>query len=220
MKIGVVLNLEIDVPGQKATNKFNSRIIDMDNQFLFIDYPIDEKTGKTAIWSAGKGFSVTYLGKDNAVYQFPSRVVKKLKRNVPALAIYIPEKEHIKRIQRRQFVRIKASIDIAVHSVEDLFAPFQAITLDISGGGLAFIVPKRDILLESGDLLDIWIVLRMQSDQYYYLQIKGEIVNVKHLKNSMKSASVKFLHIDRDTQQRIIRYCFEKQREARRKELS
>ncbi len=52
-----------------------------------------------------------------------------------------------------------------------------------------------------------------------YIHLQGEIIQIYHLKNDFQTASIKFISITDQTRQIIIQFVFEKQREARNKEL-
>ena len=197
------------------------KIIEKNDHYLFIDYPIEEKTRKTCYFRKGTNFSAIFIGKDQSVYQFRTELVSKANFKIPALALKLPQKEDIKRVQRREFVRIKSAVDIAVYASDDSFTPFTTVTNDLSGGGMSIILPKGTNLdhVESKKAV-IWMVLEMNNGDYQYCYIKAEFVHIKEHLSGIQTASLKFTSITRNVQQQIIRYCFEKQREARKKELA
>jgi c-di-GMP-binding flagellar brake protein YcgR len=218
MKIGTVLHIELNNPKTKKNDKYRCKVIEINEHSLIIDYPINEITNKTAFLPKGRYFSVSYIGDDEAVYQFTSNITAKIRLNVPALAIEKPNKENIQRIQRREFVRIEATVDVAIHSIDQTFSPFVTVTSDISGGGLSIIAPHNHKLI-IGDIVDTWITFLMHENRYQYINVRTEVVFIKTLKNSIELVSLKFIELDKLSQQGIIRFCFEKQREARQKEL-
>ncbi|WP_249871884.1 flagellar brake protein [Oceanobacillus saliphilus] len=218
MKIGTVLNLEVKDIETGETHEYHCKIIEKNDKFLIIDYPIHVKTKKTAFFSKGTYITATFMGKDQAVYKFSSQIAARIKLNIPALAITIPDNKNMKRIQRREYVRIETSLDIAVHSVDNQFHPFATVTFDISGGGLAVIVPTST-QLEIGQKTDIWLPLPMQNQEYHYVYGQTEIVLIRELNTRMNMVSLKFISISNSDRQKIVRFCFEKQREARQKEL-
>lgn len=215
MEIGTPLNLEI-IHEDNKIQKYRCKIIDKDENYLYIDYPVNEATKRTAVLPKETPLTVNYIGKDHVVYRFSSEVVTKVKLNIPALAITIPPKDQLKRIQRRKHVRVKTAVDIAIHSTDDSFAPFVTITNDISGGGVSIILPK-DIELEAGMKAEIWMVCPMKSGSFEYINTKAEVVYIT--KNGIKRASFKFIDLSENDQQTVIKYSFEKQREERRKEF-
>ncbi|MHA6251084.1 flagellar brake protein [Oceanobacillus sp. CAU 1775] len=217
MKIGRNLSLELKEIGKKP-EKFKCKIIDKTENEIIIDYPVNTMTLKQAFHPIGTTYKVEYRADDNAVYEFNSSIAKRVKLNIPALALTIPEKDKIKRIQRREFVRVDASIDVAVHSKHADFEPFTTITSDVSGGGISLIVPDST-KYSLGQGIDVWIVLKMNSDEIHYVYSDAEIVFIQ-VRDNIHTVAVKFLNIKSDQQQKIIRFCFEKQRESRKKELS
>ncbi|MBP1969628.1 c-di-GMP-binding flagellar brake protein YcgR [Virgibacillus natechei] len=217
MKIGTFLNLEIKRVGEKI-QKYQCKVIEKDDQYLYVDYPIHEKTRKTSFFSIGTTCSASYLGSDMGVYSFHTKIISKATLTVPALVIEYPEQSRIQRIQRREFVRVETIVDIAVHSLDNKFSPFTSVTSDISGGGLSFTIPKH-ITLNTDQHMDVCIILISQTGDYKYIFAKAEIVLIKPVNESLSKASLKFISITKQAQQGLIRYCFEKQRELRKKEL-
>ncbi|OZU90093.1 hypothetical protein CIL03_02840 [Virgibacillus indicus] len=219
MKIGTLLNLEVKDTVTKAAIKYRSKVIEKNEHYLFIDYPVNEKTRKTAFLAKGTLLMVVFAGDDQAIYQFPSKITAKVKLNVPALAIKLPDKSKLKRIQRREFVRINAAVDAAIYSPKSDFLPFVTVTSDISGGGMSVIVPKGNTL-QIGQTIDVWLSLPTHSKKQKYVYSQAEIVFIKEASSSAVTASLKFVSISRQNQQHIISFCFQKQRELRMKELS
>lgn len=219
MKIGSFLTLEIKQVDKKRIEKFRCKIIEKNEYYLFIDYPINEHTKKTSFLPKGTYLTATYVGSDQSVYSFHSQIVAKVKFNIPALAISLPEKSKIIRIQRREHVRIETAIDISVHSSDNVtFTPFVSVTADISGGGVSIILPNKVTLSENA-ILDIWLVLPMQSKMYQYVYAQTEVIRLKSTAAGVNKASLKFVSIAPQARQQIIQYGFEKQLEARKKEL-
>ncbi|NBJ70474.1 MULTISPECIES: PilZ domain-containing protein [Clostridia] len=219
MKIGTVLQLEVVKSGKgrnHTAKKYRCKVVDKNEQNLYIDFPVDIKSKKTAFFAKGTIFDVTFIGPDEVIYQFRSKLVAKVKGKIPALAIQPPGSD-IRRIQRRNFARVETVVDVAVHSEQNLFPPFTTVTNDISGGGLSIIVPKNQLL--KGELAHLWMVLAMANGQFVYPHVRAKLVHEQKRNNGILIASFQFLALDVKTEQWIIRFCFEKQREARRKQL-
>ncbi|WP_010095939.1 flagellar brake protein [Ornithinibacillus scapharcae] len=219
MKIGVFLTIEAYSEEHKQNEKYRCKVVDKDNKYLYIDYPVHLKMKRTsASFRVGTRMKAEYLGDDQSVYRFKTEVKKRNKGKIPTLALEIPESDKIERIQRREYVRIETAVDVALHSVYDNFAPFATVSVDLSGGGLSVVVPK-DIHINDGEEIMVHLVLPMQSGEYHYLELKGEIIRLIHNVNSANTASIKLKSLDELDKQIIIRFCFEKQREARQKEM-
>ncbi|MFC4557402.1 flagellar brake protein [Virgibacillus kekensis] len=215
MKIGTLLSLEIKDREKGEIVRFRCKVAEKNEHYLFIDHPIEVKTNKSVFLPEGTHLIASYVGKDQSVYQFHTKIAAQIKMNVPVLAIHIPNKDKIKRIQRREYVRVETAVDVAIHSVE---LSFTTVTSDISGGGMAIIIPSNK-LIEAEDEMDICLVLPLDSGDYQYVNALAEVVRVKEDKSSARIASMKFTKISKYARQGIIRYCFERQREARNKEL-
>lgn len=220
MKIGVFLTLEAYSEDHKQLEKYRCKVVDKDNKYLYIDYPVHLKTKRTtASFRVGTRMKAEYLGSDQSVYRFNTVVKKRKKGKIPTLALAIPESDKIERIQRREYVRIETAVDVALHSVYEKFTPFTTVSVDLSGGGLSVVVPK-DIHINDGEEVIVHLVLPMQSGEYHYLEFRGGVVRLIQNTNSANTASIKLKSIDELDKQIIIRYCFEKQREARQKEIN
>lgn len=217
IKIGTKLGLTFKEPGLQA-DEYYCKVVDINDNYLLIDYPVHKQTGKTKFFQIGASFKVDFVGDDEAVYQFQTTLADRVKMNVPALALCKPELEDIERIQRRQFVRVDATIDAAIHRQNEDKEAFTTVTSDISGGGLSLIVPRED-LLDIHEVINVWLVLSFSSGKYHYIQTAGQVVFLQ-LRNGIHTASIKFLGLKPTDQQLVISYCFEKQREMRKKELS
>ncbi|MFS0672689.1 flagellar brake protein [Ornithinibacillus sp. 179-J 7C1 HS] len=219
MKIGVFLIIEAYSLETNSIEKYRCKIIDMNSKYIYVDYPVHLKTKKTSeAFRSGSKMNVEYIGNDQSVYRFKTEVKDRKRGKIPTLALLKPKDDDVERIQRRQYVRVDAAIDAAIHSKENHFAPFTTVTVDISGGGISIILPKGMSIQEEENIY-IYLVLPMLSGEYYYLDLSGEIVRIIQNENNANTASVKLVSLSEQDKQTIIRYCFEKQREARQKEL-
>jgi c-di-GMP-binding flagellar brake protein YcgR len=218
MKIGVFLTLEAYSREMGTTEKFRCKVVDINKNHVFIDYPVHIKTKKTTSFRLGTHVIAEYLGSDQSVYRFKTVIKDKRKGKIPTLVFVLPKEDEIERIQRRQYVRIETAVDVAVHSLNHRFSPFTTVTADLSGGGLSIVVPKR-VSLEENDKITLTLVLPMHSGSYHYLDLSGEIVRIIQNESSANTASIKLVKLSEQDKQVIIRFCFEKQREARQKEM-
>lgn len=217
MKIGTTLNLTVKDRDSNQVIKSRCKIIGENEKYLFIDYPINIDTQQTCFLFEGTTLEVTYLCANKNLFHFQTKVEKRVKQTIPALAILIPEDCAIKQIQRREYVRINTAIDIAIHSTDGTFTPYSTVTADISGGGMSAVIPFGKEI-KKGEKLTIWVVLHTDL-KTKYIHVHGEMIQMKTLKNGLQTASIKFRPITNQTRQDIIQFCFEKQREARKKEL-
>lgn len=216
MKVGENVYLDIFDTQTKKVSKYQSKVIGYDKSKLFIDFPIEINTRKTAVLQDGTDVTVSYLGDDQTPRAFQSEILGKARKNIPALVLEIPEEENIERIQRRKYVRIKIAIDIAIHCPHKSFSPLTTVSQDISGGGVSIITSNNGKLFDAKNV-KLWFVLPSSDSSYVYISSDAKIIRTKQVEGNRYVVSFKFTSVDNRTKQKIIQFCFEKQRESRQK---
>ncbi|OLO42587.1 pilus assembly protein PilZ [Alkalihalophilus pseudofirmus] len=214
IEIGTTIHLEPknEIEGaEHKENRFRCRLVDKGENTIIVDHPINESTGKLGFFYEGFQFNASFVGKDQAIYSFETALQGRKKGNIPMYILSDPGLETYLRIQRRNYVRINTSIDVAVHPKDILFSPFKSLTLDISGGGAAITLPFGTTLPEHGQI-KCWFVLHMQSGEIHYVPTLCKIVRIfKRQPESSDRVSLQFIEIKEQDRQKIIRFCFEKQ---------
>ncbi|MFC4404334.1 flagellar brake protein [Gracilibacillus xinjiangensis] len=220
IKIGTFLQLEEvkdnnnkdDIQESKVT--YRCRVIETKKDSIIIDLPINELTDKTTFIPEGIALKVSYI-KDNSVYVFTTKVVGRRLDRVPGIILNW-DKDKIKKIQRREFVRVDSLLDISIRSPKEQFKPITTITKDISGGGLSAYLDLSNKLNED-ELLDMMLVLPLENN-LEYLHLQGAVV--RFIEEETKGVlSVKFTDISIQNQQKIIKYCYLEQLRLKRKEI-
>lgn len=215
MEIGDILYINFDI-GENDHEQYRCKVMDKSSERLFIDLPTHAQTLKTAYIPIHKPFYVTYQKNEN-VFRFRSYIIQRQNQSVPKLIIHLPPKIEHERIQRREHVRVEVAIDVAVHCKNNSFSPFTTVTNDISGGGLSIYVNKE--IFDHNIPIKLGIVLQMDSGEFNYIFTEAHFIRYKQIgDNGVKTASLKYHNISGVDRQQIIMYCFEKQREERKKE--
>ncbi|WP_138416922.1 flagellar brake protein [Aquibacillus sediminis] len=214
IKVGTTLNLE-SINNNEDVERYHCKVVETEQDVIFVDYPINDQTGRTSIFPKETVFSASFVGEDSSVYRFDTSIYEKRTiNNIPVLMLAFPS-EKLERIQRREYVRIQASVDIAIHSVHHEFEPFTTVTQDISGGGASIFTPKH-LQLQPGTIVDVWLVIPNENGKNNYIHTVSEVIRVKDNENhSSGSLSLAFSEINEKERQHIIRFCFEKQRKSR-----
>ncbi|MFV8828395.1 flagellar brake protein [Alkalihalobacterium sp. APHAB7] len=214
IEIGTTIHLEPknDLEGlEDQQNLFKCRLVDKGENILIVDHPMNESTGKLGFFYEGFQFNAWYVGKDQAIYSFETALQGRKRGNIPMFVLSDPGVASYIRTQRRNYVRINTSIDVAVHPKNVSFDPFTAVTMDISGGGAAVTLPPGKTLPSSG-LVQCWFVLHMQSGEINYVPTVCEIVRIfKTTPESNDRVSLQFVEVKDQDRQKVIRFCFEKQ---------
>ncbi|USG63538.1 flagellar brake domain-containing protein [Brevibacillus ruminantium] len=219
-KIGQTIRLDLaDDWEENRDQTLKSRVADLRDDIAVIELPISEKTGRMAPLQAGTQCNVWYIGEDGSRYEFRTSVIGRQNENIPVLYMSLPQKEAVKRNQRRDYLRIHTSVEIAVR-LEDSIRQyhFLARTIDLSGGGLSFTCEESYRLMEK-DKLMIWLSLPNKAGQIMHAYGEGEVVRVKPPgeKGKHQWVSVKFTHIGETDRAKVVRACYERQLEMRKK---
>lgn len=215
--IGDILTLELK--NSEQSEKFKCRLVDRIADEFYIDYPISLKTNKAAFLLDGTQLSISFVGHDgSSIYLFESEIKGRIKKNIPMLILIYPGNENLIKIQRRQYVRIETAIDIAIHPLEFEFAPICTITDDLSAGGAAVLIPK-DVNLQLGMNVQAWLVFIMQNGEYHYIKLQSKIVRVVTFNETRNKISLQFVNSSIQERQLLLRFCFERQLEIKKKGL-
>ncbi|RAK22183.1 c-di-GMP-binding flagellar brake protein YcgR [Anoxybacillus vitaminiphilus] len=216
LKIGSTLILE-PTDGQ-TEHKYKCKVADIFPNRIHIDYPVNMETGKIVFLLNGMQFKASFVGKDHSLYLFDTEVTGKIKQPIPLVVLSYPGERELIRIQRRQYVRVEANEDIAIHPFNGEFSPFTTITSDISAGGAAVVLPYKIKGLEPGMKVETWLVLHMRSGDIHHLNIPSKIVRIfKQEHSPVEKVSLQFLDMTQQERLLLIRYSFEKQLEKRQK---
>lgn len=195
---------------------YRSKIIDRNNNELIIDYPVDKEQYLQLPIRTNHTVEIEYVTK-GSVYKFPAKVLRVLETPLMSFVINVPNDANVTKIQRREFVRINIDVNVAVHRSVEKSNPFITVTRDISGGGLAIITPNN-VSLKEGEMVDLYLVLKSEYSDYVYVTTKGEIIRTT-INNEVRSTSLRFHFDDEKDRQKIIKYCFEVQREKLKRQI-
>lgn len=216
-KVKIGSSISVNIRNDRYEEEYRSKIIDIDDDYVYIDYPVNVKTSKTAFIMTDT--AVTIIFTDNrALYRFNTMIVKRMKDPTLALVIPKPATSELEKVQRREYVRIKTDADIAIHSIEGNIAPIITVTNDISGGGASIIVPDSTTFEEEEEV-KIYLVLRSEQIGFQYLKTKARVIRYVML-DQVPTMSVEFQLEDEREREKIIQYCFDIERERRRKEVN
>ncbi|SLL36902.1 Predicted glycosyltransferase [Mycobacteroides abscessus subsp. abscessus] len=209
------------IHGKEKVEQYKSRVLGVEEKSINIEYPIHMETNKLLFLMNGAQLRVNFVTSEGVAYLFHSEVIgRKKDNNVPVLILSLPEKDQMIKIQRRQFVRIETSIDMAIHplEIENPFKPFTTVSLDFSAGGAAVIVPK-DIKLQEKNKIKVSLVLPLQNGEYNYLHLDAEIKNIINYNENSDKMSIEFLKVDPVDRQSMLRFSFDRQLSLKKKGL-
>ncbi|MHA6259620.1 flagellar brake protein [Sporosarcina sp. CAU 1771] len=210
LTIGTIIIIDKDFTGE--SEKYKSKVIDIADDHVMIDYPTHMETGKTAFFIDGTKLLVNFTDKRKMSYAYRSEVSGRMMQEVPMLKLTYPGDDQLIKIQRREFVRVDTAIDVAVFNGQE---KSQYIAEDISAGGIALRVPESPPF-ETNATLSLVIVLPFMNKEIKYIYVDATVVRIWE-KSGRKIASLQFEDVSMEDRQRIVRFSFEKQLEMRNK---
>ncbi|MGY0433301.1 flagellar brake protein [Bacillus rugosus] len=194
--------------------KAKSKAVSMENNELLIAYPVDIVTGRTVILHNDMEAMVEFVGKDEVPYRFTSHIKGKVKDKLQMICLEVPPRDKMKRIQRRQYVRSDAVLDVHIQPANK--EEFRTLSYNISAGGIAVILADG-ISFQSGESLRLIISL---SEEENTRQIETEAV-VRRIfddpKSGKRKMTLEYTGIAASDQQFLLQYCIRRQLNKRRK---
>jgi len=199
---------------EEAALEYKTRIADENETELFIEIPVQENTGKYKRLFLGDELSAYYLLEDGVKHYFNSHVLGFQEDVVRLIRIRKPEADSITKVQRRHFLRVSTELELAVQLSSRV--RFIGLTDDVGGGGISFLCDGKWPMTQ-GTVLDCWLLVPYKNGSLEHAQFKAEVVRVKKLESGRNQVMVRFNSITDGERQKIIRYCFERQLEIRKK---
>lgn len=212
-KSNQILYIQVNsIDEEESRQEFKSRISDIHEHYITMEVPISDKTGRLKRLYVGDELSAYFLT-EGGVKNFFNTSVLGFKEDVIRLVIIKkPDPESITKVQRRNFLRVPAELEVAMKLTEQV--QFLGITDDVGGGGIS-VLCDGSVPVKSNDTLHCWLLIPFKSGKVDHVPFKGEVVRVKPME-SRQQVMLRFSDIaDRD-RQKVIRYCFERQLEFRK----
>ncbi|MGG3574959.1 flagellar brake domain-containing protein [Bacillus gobiensis] len=218
--VGDVLLLESYDSENPRPHILKCKVAKITEKELHITYPIDQVTGRSKFLINGTDLVVTFVTKEQIPYQFTCKVIGRLKEEIPMISLSYPSLEELEKIQRRQFLRVDALLDIAAYPGNPEKKPFTTITAKISAGGLSMIIPE-EYRFDLDEQVDVHINLPIDQEKRRLVSATSRVKRLQwDEKNKKRTLSVEFSDISEDHQQLLMKYCFHHQIELNLKGLA
>ncbi|TDF99322.1 flagellar brake protein [Paenibacillus piri] len=213
--VNQILYIQVNsIDEEEAKQEHKSRIADVNQGYISMEVPLNEKTGRLKRLYVGDELSAYYITEGGVKNYFTSSVLGFSDDVIRLVMIKKPEPETITKVQRRNFLRVPAELEIAVKFSEQL--QFTALTDDVGGGGISFICDGY-IPLAAQQTVSCWLLANYRNGQIEHIPFKGELVRIKPLETGKQQVMMRFAEISDKDRQKIIRYCFERQLEFRKR---
>ncbi len=145
------------------------------------------------------------------LYEFDGLVIEKGKDEEGFYVLFVKTPNYVRRIQRRNFVRLKITLEGKYkRSTAEFWHSFK--TIDVSAGGMSFLTEEH--LLDSEIIL---VDLEFEED----LELKEQLTKIvrrieKNRADNLLIYAAQFLDIESEIQDEIVRYIFRTQMRLRR----
>lgn len=212
-KINQMMYIQTESDSDAEPVTLRSRVADEDDSSIYIEIPLNESNRRLYRTSVGERLQVYYFTQDGVKHLFETTVEGYRKESVSLVAIRKPDPEQITKDQRRRFLRVETNLEIAVKLGDKM--RFVAVTEDLGGGGVSFLC-ERKWPLEPNVLLSCWLLLNYRGASIAHAHFEGEVVRVLPIEPDRHLVMLRFANITESDQQKIVRYCFERQLELRR----
>lgn len=208
LKPGKPLIISISDPELKGTYKSTIFDLDFANNLIRIGMPSYQ--GRFIPVPNGTRLYVKMMDR-SSMFVFQSVSINYEKDKDGFLVAYIAMPEEVRKIQRRQFVRVPMVRRGEFHRVrDDKTYPF--VSRDISAGGMLIISNSR---LDLGEMIKIHFI---PDDTITLNQVKsivkryGPQIDLKHW-----SYGIQFQELTRNTEDELVRFIFRLEQEIRKK---
>lgn len=213
LEVNQSVTIEINA-GEKNKKYYNSKIVSVSSTEVILLAPMEK--GILVPLRIGDLITVSY-NDDNAIYSFDAQVDRRQGGVDQTITVQTPA--DIRRVQRRNFVRIDVTLPMVYYTVDDTAGQYssgvQTKVIDISGGGLRF---ESDRPLDKDLVLDL--VVELGGGER--ISAIGQVVRSLPIEKSgfnKYSIGIQFTIIEERDRDKIIKFIFQKQRELRQRGL-
>lgn len=214
-KVNQILHMQMNsIDEEESKIEYKSRIADVTESAIIIEVPLNEKTGRLKKLYHGDEISAHFLGQGGVKHYFTTEVVAFTEDVIRLIELRLPELSAITQIQRRNFLRVLAELEIAVKLNDKI--QFIGLTDDVSGGGISFICDGH-IPIGLNAIISCWVLAPFKNGTIEHIPFIGEVVRVKDTETDKQLVMIRFAEIADRERQKLIRFCFERQMDFRKR---
>lgn len=214
-KVNQILYLQVNsIDEEEARQEYKARIAEVQDAYIAMEIPLHVTSGRLKRLYVGDEMNGYFITEGGVKNHFQSVVLGFKEDVVRLVLIKKPEESSIASTQRRTFLRVPADLEIAVKVSEQI--RFTARTEDVGGGGISFLCDGY-VPVDQKDEIDCWLLINYRNNVIDHAHFKGEVVRVKPAESERKLVMVAYSEIPDVERQKVIRYCFERQLDFRKK---
>jgi c-di-GMP-binding flagellar brake protein YcgR len=208
--------VELQILGGSYAAAYSTVVDDLDEDGITLSHPL--LGGRPIPLTRGQSVRVEYALSGAARIAFQTTVAAVYGPPLPAVRLVMPDPMRIARFQQRSFVRLPVSLSLRYRVVREkrldltLLLSRQGQIADLSASGAQVYLPEA---LEQGQLVMVEFTLGTES-----FTLLAEVVRLIEAVGINRYAhGLRFVEIDEQQRQSILRYIFAQQRERRRQGL-
>ncbi|MDR6884424.1 flagellar brake domain-containing protein [Bacillus sp. 3255] len=214
-KVNQILHIQINsIDDEESKIEYKSRIADVTDNAIVIEIPMNETTGRLKKLHHGDELSTFYIGQGGVKHYFTTSVIGERRDVIRLIELRKPEPEAITQVQRRNFLRVPAELEIAVKLSPQI--QFIGVTEDVGGGGISFVYDGQ-VPIGVGAAVACWLLVTYKNGSIEHIPFTGEFVRVKPMDTGKLLGMLSFVEITDRDRQKIIRFCFERQMDFRKR---
>jgi c-di-GMP-binding flagellar brake protein YcgR len=191
-------------------SKYTTQIVKIEHDEIYIQRPVSKhQESMPLLHGNGSCVSVYFYNDKKEPYMFDTVLTVKNGK----LVLTKPLPDGIKKVQRRNYFRVPARVEIEIHQPSGGIHKF--VTEDLSGGGASFICPAPDLFHMNEEVTG---VIRLEAkSEIINIPFIGKIANAKNILSGGRIFGVSITDIKEKHRSEIIRYCIRRQCEIRNK---
>ncbi|MBP1961994.1 glycosyl transferase [Paenibacillus aceris] len=214
-KVNQILHIQVNsIDEEESKIEYRSRIADVTDTSIVIEIPMNEQTRRLKKLYHGDELNTFFVGQGGVKNYFTTTVTGYREDVIRLVELHKPEPEAITQVQRRNFLRVPAELEIAVKLSDQI--QFIGVTEDVGGGGISFVC-DRQIPIGMNMAVSCWLLVPFKNGNIEHIPFNGEVVRVKQLETGKQLAMLSFVDILDRERQKLIRFCFERQMDFRKR---
>jgi c-di-GMP-binding flagellar brake protein YcgR len=214
-KVNQILHMQMNsIDDEESKIEYKSRIADVTEKSIIIEIPLNEKTGRLKKLYQGDEISAHFLAQGGVKHYFTTEVTAFTEDVIRLVELRLPELSAITQVQRRNFLRVLAELEIAVKLNDQI--QFVGLTDDVGGGGISFICDGH-IPIGMNAIISCWVLAPFKNGAIEHIPFTGEVVRVKTTETGRQLVMIRFADIADRERQKLIRFCFERQMDFRKR---
>ena len=197
---------------------YSLKVVDVKKDRFTIQSPIGSRlSDKSLAKGTLVGISFVY---NESLYAFQTEVLDQYQDNEPLLVLRKPSADQIRKIQRREYLRVPVHLHTSVTLGDGQKTDFPL--LDLSGGGLSIVLPEAEQQrwgLGEGSRIEGNIQIE-EKGKIFDIPYTAQVVYMKPDEERARTAiALMFTEIKESDREVIVRYCVARQLELRNKRM-